>query len=162
MAAWLAKITANLALSRLRVLKKQSARIVNSERSVEDLAEDGMKDRQDPYQTPERLAAMSEIRVLLEQEIDRLPDGFRQVFVLRVVEQMSIEETAQVLDIRPETVKTRLHRAKARLKAGLEDHLTAASLKAFPFGGFRCERTTNAVLERLRGHLAPAASRLHH
>jgi len=162
MAAWLAKITANLALSRLRQKKKQSARVIDDERFCEEGFEESLNNNHEQQLTPERLAAMTDVRALLEQEIDRLSDGFREVFVLRVVEQMSIDETAQALDIRPETVKTRLHRAKAALKAGLEEHLTASSLTAFPFGGFRCERTTNAVLARLRGQSKTMTSKLHH
>jgi len=81
--------------------------------------------------------------------IDRLPDGFREVFMLRVVEHMSVEETAITLGILVQTVKSRLHRAKAMLRSDLEEHLTAVSLTAFPFGGARCRGVTEAVLARL-------------
>ena len=69
--------------------------------------------------------------------------------MLRVVEQMPVEETASALGILAQTVKSRLHRAKAMLRSDLEENLTAVSLTAFPFGGARCQRVTDAVLTRL-------------
>jgi len=101
--------------------------------------------------SPEGSAAISDIRKLLETEIDQLPNGFRDVFVLRMVEQMSVDETATTLDIPINTVKTRLLRAKALLKKGLENKINASSLTVFPFGGTRCANTTAIVLARLRG-----------
>ena len=151
--AWLGRITANLALSRLRQLKARDPGPAGN-RAPDALPQDAQLDEM----TPERLAAMADIRRTLEREIDLLPDGFREVFVLRTIEQMSVEETAAVLDIRPETVKTRLHRAKAALRAALEDRLTASCLTAFPFGGARCARTTKAVLTRLQAPSVRAAS----
>jgi RNA polymerase sigma-70 factor (ECF subfamily) len=145
--AWLAQITVRLAISRGRQLKRRQQTF------VPDVDGERASDRHDAETddpNPERLAAMSDVRKLIEREIDRLPDGFREVFMARVVEQMSIEETAAALDVRPETVKTRLHRAKMMLRAGLEEHISAAALKAFPFGGMRCERTSRTVIERLR------------
>ena len=155
--AWLGKITANLALSRLRQLKLRDAAPTDRKPS-HDCLEDARLDEM----TPERLAAMADIRRTLEREIDHLPDGFREVFVLRTIEQMTIEETAAILNIRPETVKTRLHRAKAALRTALEDQFTAGSLTAFPFGGVRCARTTKAVLTRLQALARHAASTSHH
>ncbi|MGH1417941.1 MAG: RNA polymerase sigma factor [Hyphomicrobiaceae bacterium] len=147
--AWFARVTANMAISRLRSLNKQAQLTTFSE------AGDGLqlvesKAAMDVDQiSPEQTAGIRDVRLLLEQEVDKLPDGFREVFILREVEQMSIAETADALSIPPETVKTRLHRAKLKLRDGLEPHVTAVSLRAFPFLGQRCERTTNAVLRRL-------------
>ncbi len=143
-AAWLAKITANLAISRVRLLKRRG-RVVLADGELEDRPDDMESDQQ----TPERLTAMGDVRRLLENAIDRLPDGFREVFMLRVVEHMSVEETATTLGVLAATVKSRLHRAKAMLRSDLEVHLTAVSLTAFPFGGARCQRVTEAVLARL-------------
>jgi RNA polymerase sigma-70 factor, ECF subfamily len=98
---------------------------------------------------PERQAAIAEIRCLLEQAIDALPEPFREVFVLRQVEGLSVEETAQVLALAPETVKTRLHRARLRLRRALQDQLESALKDTFPFEGERCRRLTAAVLRRL-------------
>jgi RNA polymerase sigma-70 factor (ECF subfamily) len=98
---------------------------------------------------PERQAAVREIRVLLESAIDALPPSFREVFILRHVEGLSTEETAHVLSIELETVKTRLHRARTRLQEALQDRLAPALKDTFPFEGERCQRLTRTVLERL-------------
>ena len=93
--------------------------------------------------------AQSQIRNILEQSIDKLPDAFRLVFVARIVEGMSIEETAELLDLKPETVKTRLHRARTLLRDTLEKQLGPALTETFPFDGARCERMTDALVRRL-------------
>jgi RNA polymerase sigma-70 factor (ECF subfamily) len=98
---------------------------------------------------PERQAALGEIRALLERAIDRLPAPFREVFILRRVEGLSTEETAHVLSIEPATVKTRLHRARTRLRQALRDQLAPALKDTFPFEGERCQQLTLTVLERL-------------
>ena len=98
---------------------------------------------------PEVAAARAEVRRLLERAIDDLPEPFRLVFVMRDIEEMSIEETAANLDIRPETVKTRLHRARRLLRKGLDDQLATMLRDTFPFQGARCARITDAVLSRL-------------
>jgi RNA polymerase sigma-70 factor, ECF subfamily len=98
---------------------------------------------------PERAMAQREICQLLERAIDELPEEFRTVLVARVIEDMSIEETADLLGLRPETVKTRLHRARRLLKAALADHIGPLFSDVFPFDGKRCERMTNAVVRRL-------------
>ena len=98
---------------------------------------------------PERQAAIREIRILLEGAIDALPASFREVFILRHVEGLSTEETAHVLSIESETVKTRLHRARTRLQRALQDQLAPALKDTFPFEGERCRRLTRTVLHRL-------------
>jgi RNA polymerase sigma-70 factor (ECF subfamily) len=98
---------------------------------------------------PEKNMARSEIREVLEQSIDELPDGFRSVFVARVVEGMSVEETAELFALKPETVKTRLHRARGLLRDALDRQLGSALTETFPFDGARCERMTDALVRRL-------------
>jgi RNA polymerase sigma-70 factor (ECF subfamily) len=98
---------------------------------------------------PERDAARAEARRLLERAVDELPDAFRVVFVMREVEECSVEETARALALRPETVKTRLHRARRLLRKSLDARLASAMSGAFPFLGARCDRITAAVLQRL-------------
>ncbi len=147
--AWLAKITHNMSLSRLRQMKLHDTLVSQATSPSEHERLETASMSEDVQVSPEQFAAIGDVRRLLEQEIDKLGDGFREVFVLREVEQMSIAETSEILGIPAQTVKTRLHRAKAQLRSGLEDHLTAASLKAFPFGGRQCERTTRFVLDRL-------------
>jgi RNA polymerase sigma-70 factor (ECF subfamily) len=102
-----------------------------------------------PNADPERQVALAEIRILLEGAIGALPAPFREVFILRHVEGLSTEETAEVLAIAPETVKTRLHRGRTRLQRALQDQLAPALKDTFPFEGERCQRLTRAVLRRL-------------
>lgn len=98
---------------------------------------------------PDCVAATHEVRRIVERAIDALPAPFRVVFMMRIVEQMSVEETASGLGIPPATVKTRLHRANLYMRASLGAELAALLDGAFPFGGARCDRLTRAVLARL-------------
>ncbi len=98
---------------------------------------------------PEKTMAQGQVRAVLEQAIDQLPDAFRAVFVARIVEGMSVEETADLFGLRPETVKTRLHRARVLLRSELERQLGSAVTSSFPFGGPRCERMTEIVVQRI-------------
>jgi RNA polymerase sigma-70 factor (ECF subfamily) len=109
-----------------------------------------------PVSDPEANAARSEVRRLLEHAIDRLPEPFRIVFVMRAVEEMSIAETASHLGLRQETVKTRLHRARGMLRDALATDLASMLTDSFPFEGARCDRLSEAVLDRL-GIARPAA-----
>jgi RNA polymerase sigma-70 factor, ECF subfamily len=101
-----------------------------------------------PDADPERQAAITEIRALLEGAIDALPASFREVFILRHVEGLSTEETAHLLSIEPDTAKTRLHRARTQLQRALQDQLAPALKDTFPFDGERCRRLTRTVLHR--------------
>ncbi|HLZ06278.1 MAG TPA: RNA polymerase sigma factor [Bradyrhizobium sp.] len=98
---------------------------------------------------PEKSMAQREIQHVVEGAIDELPEPFRIVFITRVLEGMNIEETAEILDLKPETVKTRLHRARAMLRDNVEKKIGPVIMEAFPFAGRRCDRLTNAVLKRL-------------
>ena len=98
---------------------------------------------------PERTMAQGEIRAVLEHAIDELPDAFRAVFVARIVEGMSVEETADLFGLQAETVKTRLHRARNLLRDALDKQLGPALTSTFPFDGRRCERMTEQVVSRL-------------
>jgi RNA polymerase sigma-70 factor (ECF subfamily) len=98
---------------------------------------------------PEAAAARAEIRRLLEHAVDDLPEAFRMVFILRDIEGCSIAETAAALDVKPETVKTRLHRARRILREGLQARIGATLSDTFPFLGSRCARVTDAVLAKL-------------
>lgn len=99
--------------------------------------------------TPEQDAARTQIRSLLEAAIDDLPESFRLVFIMREVEECSVAETAQLLGVKEETVKTRLFRARRLLREALNDKLASTIREAFPFLGARCQRITEAVLARL-------------
>ncbi|MGH6895489.1 MAG: RNA polymerase sigma factor [Geminicoccaceae bacterium] len=148
--AWLGRIALNEALGRARGW----GRVVALDDYVSAGAGDAAVRRIDAMSTqhpdPERLAGNAELRRLLEDAIDALPDEFRTVFVLRAVEGMSVAETADALSIRPETVKTRFHRARRRLQATLGARFEALMPAAFEFGGERCDRIVRAVLARLQ------------
>jgi RNA polymerase sigma-70 factor, ECF subfamily len=148
LAAWLARIAANEALGRVRGW----GRVVSLEEYLggEDADVRRVETMTSEHPDPERMTGTSELRRLLEVAIDALPDEFRTVFVLRAVEGMSIAETAEALSIRPETVKTRLHRARHRLQQTLGARLDALLPATFDFGGERCDRIVAAVLARLR------------
>ena len=98
---------------------------------------------------PERTMAQREILQLVERATDKLPEIFRMVFMTRVIEGMSTEETADLLGLQPETVKTRLHRARRLVRDELDKQIGPVLMDAFPFAGRRCERMTNAVMQRL-------------
>jgi RNA polymerase sigma-70 factor (ECF subfamily) len=98
---------------------------------------------------PERSLAQNQVQVLLERAIDELPEDFRTVLVARVVEEMSVEETAGLLGIKPETVKTRLHRARRMVRGALERQIGPVLTNAFPFNGWRCDRMADAVVKQL-------------
>lgn len=148
--AWLARITTNLSIDRTRKAKRSQKLVDDLLNSMPAASEQSAPSATPNSITPERQAAMSQIRVLLEREIDNLPDGFREVFVLRIVEELSTEETANILQIPIATVKTKLHRARAKLQDSIKMQLNKASLNVFPFAGARCNRITKAVLCQLQ------------
>lgn len=99
---------------------------------------------------PEAEAGRAEVRKTLQAAVDRLPSEFRLVFVLREVEGRSTDETAKLLDIRPKTVKTRLFRARRLIRTELSRVLSSEFSGIFPFGGGRCARLGELVVEHLR------------
>lgn len=98
---------------------------------------------------PPSLVARAQIRRLLEQAIDDLPEPFRTVYILRELDELSVEETAARLDLNPQTVKTRLHRARRLLRKALDATLGAALADTFPFLGVRCACLTATLMARL-------------
>src|SRR5947207_3368463 len=95
-------------------------------------------------------AERKEMRLALESQIDALPDNYRAVFMLRAVEELSVEETAAVLEIPPATVRTRFFRARSLLREALAQKIDLAYEDAFSFAGARCDRIVARVLERIR------------
>ena len=147
LATWLARIAMNEALGRLR---RQRASV-----DLDTLAP-GVLEAQiiqfplsAPSEDPEKSMAQREIQAVVEHAIDELPEAFRIVFITRVIEGMNVEETAEILGLKPETVKTRLHRARNMLRDNVEKKIGPVVMEAFPFAGKRCERLTDAVMKRL-------------
>ena len=102
------------------------------------------------FRSPERAAMRTQARAMLETKIDQLPDAFRTVFVLRALEEMSVEETATCLDIPEATVRTRFFRARSLLREALSREIDFAFEEAFTFDGERCDRIVAGVLARLK------------
>jgi RNA polymerase sigma-70 factor (ECF subfamily) len=147
LATWLSRIVLNEALGRLR-RRRPTLDLETIDNRPQSQAQVIPFPLATPQLDPERIMAQREIQRLVEQAIDDLPEAFRIVLVARIIEEMSIEETAELLGLRAETVKTRLHRARALLKDALKKHIDSALTDTFPFQGQRCERMTSAVLQR--------------
>jgi len=154
--AWLARIAANEALGRLRA----RLRVVSLDDYVTGASADAGVRRIETMTgaqlDPERLTGDGERRRLLEAAIDALPDDFRVVFVLRAVEGLSIAETAESLSIRPETVKTRFHRARRMVQETLGARFESLLPATFGFAGARCDCIVATVFARLRSAFAAA------
>lgn len=147
---WLTRIALNEALGRRR---RQRPTV---EVEMADLAQSGGADiipfpgAATPV-SPEGSTGRREMQVLLEELIDALPDPFRLVFVLREVEDMSTDEVASHLDIKPATVKTRLFRARKLLREALEARVAGGFAQLYPFDGARCSGMADRVVARLAG-----------
>ncbi|HYD25544.1 MAG TPA: RNA polymerase sigma factor [Croceibacterium sp.] len=153
---WLTRIVMNEARGRLR-RRRPTAELKEVEAAQAAGAQVIPFPNAAPSASPEADAAVTQIRRLIEQAIDGLPEAFRMVFILRDVEGCSIEETASQLGVKPETVKTRLHRARRQLREALDARVASTLVGAFPFLGDRCERIVARVLARLERSPSPAA-----
>ena len=147
LSTWLVRIVINESLGRLRRRSAQVIPLDAAMESSEQQPEACMED--DPDQQPDRVAMRSEVRALIEARIDTLPDAFRTVFMLRAVEELSVEEVAVVLEIPEATVRTRFFRARSLLREGLSRDVDLAIGDAFSFAGVRCDRIVAGVLARL-------------
>lgn len=147
---WLTRIALNEALGRKR-RRKNTVEI--------GMIEDGM-DRQSAEliqfptslrsANPEAEASRAELRNLLEQCVDALPEPLRTVFVLREIEEMSTEEAGVLLALKPQTVKTRLHRARRQIRESIEARLSPGFSEILPFDGARCTGLAGRVVAQLR------------
>jgi RNA polymerase sigma-70 factor (ECF subfamily) len=146
LSTWLSRIALNAALMRLRAQKRQK-------RAAPPIA--AMEAQIIPFPLssttadPERVMAQRQLLHLVEEATDALPETFRLVFVARVIEGLSVEETAGLLGLPAATVKTRLHRARKLIRTRLEEQIGPVLIDAFPFAGTRCDRLTEAVIAKL-------------
>jgi len=150
---WLTRIVINHALMRLRKERRHSVVVpFGNWESDDSHAEEAVKDER--AESPAGATLRAEIRALIERGIDRLPIAFRTVFVMREIEDMTVEETAACLHLPPATVRTRLFRARALLREALAPDIDAATVDVFGFAGVRCDRIVAGTLARLdRGEL---------
>jgi RNA polymerase sigma-70 factor, ECF subfamily len=111
--------------------------------------------------SPETGTAHAEARQLLEEAIERLPEAYRSVVVLREVEEMSVAETAESLGVTDAVVKTRLHRAHAMLRKDLYARAKGRASDLYQFHAVRCDRVVRAVFERIKNKVSYAAKNIH-
>lgn len=147
---WLTRIAINEALARVRRRGKY-------EMFDDDLSNVEPFMSSNPAQNPERQAFAGELRDLLEWAIDALPDGMREVFVLREVEGLRTSEVAECLGVSDDVVKTRLSRGRATLRRLLMERTGATAPEAFRFYRPRCDRVVAQVLARIAGQPPSAA-----
>ena len=146
LSTWLVRIVANEALGRLRrrhgeVIPLDAAMLIPDA----DVQSHFIANADEQH---EGAAMREEIRKLLENRIDRLPDAYRTVFMLRAVQEMSVEEVAHALQIPEATVRTRFFRARGLLREGLASEMDMGLNDAFSFDGERCDRIVERTLER--------------
>ena len=148
---WLTRIAVHEALARVRRRSRLE--------SLDDTdSEDVLMTSNSPG--PEDRASNGELRVLLERAVDSLPEVFRTTFVLRSIENLSVAETAEILGVPEDTVKTRHYRARERLQSWLSHRVGGALPVLFDFQGERCDRVVANVLRRVRAVTTSPAAHL--
>jgi len=148
LATWLTRIALNIALQRRR-RRRETVTIHSTEERDNVVLHPALIAAGDPETDTARL----QVRALLERAVNSLPADLRTVFMLRDVEDLSIRETADLLGIKAETIKTRLHRARAALRRNLDRQLAGAFADSFPFDGQRCNRLSERVMAALSPRL---------
>jgi RNA polymerase sigma-70 factor, ECF subfamily len=147
LSTWLTRIAINEALGRARAAKRRRAHFDAASVAVlDDYREKLMRGSMDGA-SPDAELARAQLRGLMEQAIADLPDDFRLVFVMREIEGLSVDETAEALSLVPATVKTRHLRARRKLQQSLAPEVKTALTGAFPFAGADCEAITQRVVQ---------------
>jgi RNA polymerase sigma-70 factor (ECF subfamily) len=149
LSTWLVRIVVNESLGRMRAERRRRDHLEAAGVPVLDTYRDKLM-RGSEAPPPDATVAREQLRALIEHAVAGLPDGFRAVFVLREIEGLSVEETAEALGIPAATVKTRLLRARRKLQDALAPEVRTALTGTFPFAGADCEAMTCAVLARLQ------------
>jgi len=148
LSTWLTRIVINEALGRRRAAERRRRQLEKEGIAVLDDYRETLM-RGSVAEGPDVAIAREQIRVLLEQAVAQLPESFRSVFVLRDVEGLSSEETAEILDVPLGTVKTRLHRSRRKLKELLAPEVKGVLSGTFPFAGSDCAALAEKVLAKL-------------
>ena len=144
LSTWLSRLVLNECLGRIRRRDRRENVI-----PMVSANNEATQSCVDESESPDASLARAQVRKLLERQVDELPDSFRAVFVMRCVEDLSVAETAELLGIPEETVRSRHFRAKCLLRAALEAELGRAECDLFEFGGEHCDRVVAGVLSRL-------------
>lgn len=150
LSTWLVRIVINEALGRLRRNRAEVISLDSAMESTDPLTQKSLEEDADLQ--PEMFAIRSEVRRLMEARIDLLPEAFRTVFMLRAVEELSVEEVSAALDVPETTVRTRFFRARGLLREGLSRDVDLAIDDAFSFAGARCDRIVAGVMTSLAEH----------
>ena len=152
LSTWLVRIVANVAMGRLRKNTRRHRiqlddSVLQEQRGLHNDAPEG----------PDEALSRVDTRRLIEAKIDALPDRYRAVFVLRAVQELSVEETSEALGIVKATVRSRFSRARGLLRKSLSKELEVALGDVFPFAGARCDRMVDSVMTQLElaGALGP-------
>lgn len=153
LSTWLVRIVANAAMGRLRKNKRRyriilsGDSVVPEQRGLHNAGPEG----------PDEALSRADTRRLIEAKIDALPDLYRAVFVLRAVQELTVEETSEALSIATGTVRSRFSRARSLLRKSLSKELELALGDVFPFAGARCDRMVESVMTQLElaGALGP-------
>ncbi|HEX8840633.1 MAG TPA: RNA polymerase sigma factor [Sphingomicrobium sp.] len=148
LSTWLTRIVVNEALGRRRAEQRRKRHLEQEGVALLDDYREALM-RGSDGETPDVALAREQIRKLLEQAVAQLPDQFRTVFVLREIEGLSSEETAEALDLQLATVKTRLFRSRRRLQELLAPEVATVLNGAFPFAGSDCASLAERVLAKL-------------
>ena len=148
LSTWLTRVVVNEALGRRRAEERRRSHLEQEGVAVLDAYRENLM-RGSESESPEATIAREQVRKLLEQAVGNLPDAFRTVFVLREVEGLTSEETAEILQIPVATVKTRLHRGRRRLHAMLAPEVSDLLSGTFPFAGADCAAMAERVLSSL-------------
>jgi RNA polymerase sigma-70 factor (ECF subfamily) len=148
LSTWLTRIVVNEALGRRRAEERRRRHLEREGVALLDNYREALM-RGSDAEAPDVSLAREQIRKLLEQAVADLPDHFRTVFVLREIEGLSSEETAEVLEVPVATVKTRLFRSRSRLQEALAPEVAAVLHGAFPFAGSDCAAMAESVLSQL-------------
>ena len=152
LSTWLVRIALNEAFGRARRVSAEVVPLAATGLRAQ-LEEDAMaEDPPDPGHGPEHTALLQEMRRLVEARIDALPAQFRIVFMLRAVEELDVDEVAQLLQVPPATERTRFFRARSALRESMARDLDGAVEDAFGFAGERCDRHLHAVLAAIASH----------
>lgn len=151
LSTWLTRIVINEALGRARAVRRRRAHLESNSVTVLDDYRDKLMQGSMNGMSPEKSRARAELRAILEAAVAGLPEPFRTVFVLREIEELSVEEVAEALDLPPATVKTRHFRARKRLQEALAPEVGDALHGSFPFAGADCEAMTDRVLAAFCG-----------
>ena len=145
---WLTRIVINEALARRRTAERR-ARLYREQQIADiEIYRERFMASTVATESPEADVMRRQVARVLERAIGKLPENFRTVFVLREVEGLSVDETAEVLQIPGETVKTRLLRARRRLQQELDPELREALHDTFPFAGCECNALTERVIAK--------------